>query len=265
MALSSTAYSQPQMLSLTAADGTRIFLGLHRGLRPKPRLLLIAPGFGQRSETQTMRFMATLLTPSADVAVVDFRGTGRSEGLYQFGAEEAQDLQAALAWARPRYPRVDLMGLSLGGYIAVRASAEGPLMPDHLLVVSAPTRIETVFNSMGWLAHPWVMFWRPPKTQVPGDADPFFRWGSLFARKPSAEDLATKLSVPSHYLVGRRDYLVFQRQTRRIFRVAPEPKSLEEWPGGGHAEHMVLEDPAAFTAWVLRRIDDPPAALAKEH
>lgn len=247
----------PQALTLSAADGTRLNLGYYRGLSPKARVLVIAPGFGQHGGTRTMRYIAGLLTPTADILLLDFRGTGGSQGRYQFGAEEAQDLQAALAWAQARYGVTDVMGLSLGGYIALRAAAEGPLRPQHLLLVSPPPRLESVVSSLGFLAHPFDLLWNRHRQVQHGSVDPFFRWGALFAAKPSAIDLAPKLGCASHFLVGGNDFLVFMRLTKKIYEQAPLPKTCTVWPQGGHAEHMALEDPDAFIVWVRRSLMGP--------
>ncbi len=251
-------FSEPQPVSLTAADGTRLVAGLHRGVSPKARMLVLAPGFGQRSGTVTLRFIAGLLTPTADVLVLDFRGTGESQGRYNFGSEEPQDLQAALAWARERYRKVDLLGQSMGGTIAVLATAQGPLKPDRLLLMSPPTKVEHVVSSGGIFAHPFDLLWNHGSKVQHGSVDPFFRWGSIFAPKPAADELAPQLGVPSHTLVGGRDFLVFAKLSRRIYDAAPEPETWTHWPKGAHAEHMALQDPDGFVAWVRQSLQSPP-------
>lgn len=248
------AAAQPQALTLSAADGTRLHLALHQGGRPKAHALIIAPGFAQRSGIKPMRFMAGLLTPTVDVAILDFRGTGDSGGRYHFGADEAQDLQAALAWAQGRWRTVDVLGISLGGYIAVRAAAEGPRRPRRLLLMSPPTKADDVLWSGGVFTHPLALVRAPRHNLEHHQADPFFRWGSPLARKPSAADLAARLDLPMHFLVGAKDSLVYPRLTRRIFDAAAGPKTWEQWPGGGHAEQMALKDPAAWLDWARRSL-----------
>lgn len=244
----------PRALTLSAADGLRLSAALYQAEPPKARVLVIAPGFGQRSGIKPMRFIAGMLTPTTDVLLLDFRGTGDSQGRYHFGAEEQQDLQAALAWAAPRWEGVDVMGISLGGYIAVRASAEGPVKPRRLLLVSPPTKVDDVAWSGGIFTHPLAMVRAPRFNLEHHEVDIFFRWGSIFAAKPSAADLAAKLDMPAHFLVGAKDSLVYPRLTRRIFDAVPGPKTWDEWPQGGHAEQMALVDPPAFQAWALRSL-----------
>jgi pimeloyl-ACP methyl ester carboxylesterase len=258
------ALSEPRYLTLSAADGTRLSLGLHSRATPTARLLLVAPGFGQRAGTETMRFIAGLLTPTCDVAVLDFRGTGGSFGFYSFGEDEAQDLQAALAWAQARYKGVDLLGLSMGGYIGVRCAVEGPLRPQRLLIASAPTWVEEVASSFGIFAHPFDQAWNQHRPVAHGSVDPFFRWGSVFGPKPKADAIAKDLTVPLHVLVGGQDHLVFPSLTRRIFDAAPEPKTWTLWPEGGHAEHLALEDPPGFAAWVRAGLQSPLKQAIKE-
>lgn len=245
---------EPRALTLSAADGTRLSLALYQGGPPKARVLVVAPGFAQRSGIKPMRFIAGMLTPTTDVLLLDFRGTGDSQGRYHFGAEEQQDLQAALAWAAPRWKGVDVMGISLGGYIAVRAAAEGPIKPRRLLLVSPPTRVDDVLWSGGVFTHPLALIWAPRFNLEHHEVDPFFRWGSVLAPKPSADKLAADLSMPAHFLVGGKDSLVYTKLSRRIFDAVPGPKTWDEWPKGGHAEQMALVDPPAFLAWALRSL-----------
>jgi alpha-beta hydrolase superfamily lysophospholipase len=246
------------MLTLSAADGTRLTLALFEAATPTAQGLLIAPGFGQRSGTETMRFMAGLLSPVAEVAVLDFRGTGDSGGLYNFGADESQDVQAALAWAQARWSRVDLLGLSLGGDISVNSVAEGPLRPRRLLAVSPPPDVEDVVLTLGIFTHPLDLLEGHGKAVAHGSVDPFFRWGWVFAPKPNAVASAARLTVPAHFLAGGGDQLVRAGRSRRIYDAAAGPKSWTLWPEGGHAEHMCLEDPPAFAAWVRQCLGEHP-------
>jgi len=78
----------PEELRFRASDGILLRADWWHGATPTARLILLLPGFAQNKETGTMRFIATELTPTADVLVLDLRGTGRSAGRFTFGAEE---------------------------------------------------------------------------------------------------------------------------------------------------------------------------------
>lgn len=68
----------------------------------------------------------------------NFRGTGRSEGVFGEGEGELEDLRAVAAWVRAQRPHdvLWLAGFSFGAFVALRAAAE--LQPAMLITVAPP-------------------------------------------------------------------------------------------------------------------------------
>jgi alpha/beta superfamily hydrolase len=68
----------------------------------------------------------------------NFRGTGQSEGAFDEGRGELDDLRAVADWARAGRPRdvLWLAGFSFGAYVALRAAAE--LQPAMLITIAPP-------------------------------------------------------------------------------------------------------------------------------
>lgn len=66
----------------------------------------------------------------------NFRGVGDSEGEYDEGRGELQDLLAVAAWAQARWPELPLWlgGFSFGGFIALQAAQK--LAPQRLVTVA---------------------------------------------------------------------------------------------------------------------------------
>ena len=66
----------------------------------------------------------------------NFRGVGESEGSYDEGRGELEDLFAVVAWADQRWPGLPLWlaGFSFGGFIATQAAAR--LRPPRLVAVA---------------------------------------------------------------------------------------------------------------------------------
>lgn len=86
----------------------------------------------------------------------NFRGVGCSRGRYDEGRGEQQDLAAAVAWLRQRYPESPLWlaGFSFGSYVAYQ-SLEA-LQPDRLLMVAPPVgRFE--FAEPKHIEIPWLV------------------------------------------------------------------------------------------------------------
>lgn len=68
----------------------------------------------------------------------NFRGTGVSDGLFDHGDGEADDLRAVVQWVREQRPGTHLWlaGFSFGAYVSLRASAD--LQPDALVSIAPP-------------------------------------------------------------------------------------------------------------------------------
>jgi alpha/beta superfamily hydrolase len=66
----------------------------------------------------------------------NFRGVGGSEGRYDEGRGEQQDLMAVVTWAARQWPGLPLWlaGFSFGGFVAMQATAD--LQPARLVTVA---------------------------------------------------------------------------------------------------------------------------------
>jgi len=94
----------------------------------------------------------------------NFRGTGASEGSFDNGKGERDDLRAVVDWVQDARPgdRLWLAGFSFGAYVSLAVAAE--LMPDAVISIAPPA------SGRGWdfsaIAPPEV-----PWLVVQGDAD----------------------------------------------------------------------------------------------
>ena len=92
----------------------------------------------------------------------NFRGTGASEGTFDNGVGELDDLTAVVAWVRRERPghALWLAGFSFGAYVSLRAS--DALQPD-LLISVAPPAGRWDFESLVLPTCPWLV--------IQGEAD----------------------------------------------------------------------------------------------
>lgn len=93
----------------------------------------------------------------------NFRGVGASEGSFDDGQGEGDDLRAVANWARAQHPNAALWlaGFSFGAYVSLRMCAE--LQPSALLSIAPPVGRSWDFKAIVAPACPWLV--------IQGDAD----------------------------------------------------------------------------------------------
>lgn len=86
----------------------------------------------------------------------NFRGTGASEGSFDNGQGELDDLRAIAAWVRPHRPddAFWLAGFSFGAYVSLRAAEE---LKPTLLISIAPPAGRWDFDSIALPTMPWLV------------------------------------------------------------------------------------------------------------
>jgi len=236
-----------------AGEARAVVLGLH-GFGDYSNAFAAA---GERLSAQGVRLVA-----------YDQRGFGKAPGRGRWHGtgrmvQDAADAVALLARGYPERP-VYVLGLSMGGAIAMIMAAERPEMPLAGLALVAPAVWGR--QSMPWLQRQalWLsahaLPWYPVSGQglniKPSDnlamlrrfaKDPLvmkqFRvdlvWG-LANAMDAAVRAAAHLRVPSLFLYGLRDELVPLEPTRRALLMVPAgSRRVAAYPNGFH---MLLRD-----------------------
>lgn len=103
--------------------------------------------------TMTARALREL---GATTVRFNFRGTGDSEGEFDQGRGELDDLRAVAAWVRAGRPDAALWlaGFSFGAWVALRAAAE---LEPGMLVSIAPPAGRWDFGTLQAPACPWLV------------------------------------------------------------------------------------------------------------
>ncbi|MEG3194006.1 alpha/beta fold hydrolase, partial [Lysobacter sp. D1-1-M9] len=93
----------------------------------------------------------------------NFRGVGSSEGSFEDGAGEADDLRAVVAWVREQRPEAELWlaGFSFGSYVAYSVAEE--LSPSMLVLIAPPVSRGYGFDRITPFSGRWLV--------IQGDAD----------------------------------------------------------------------------------------------
>ena len=165
------------------------------------------------------------------VLMVDFRGSGKSSESYTtLGYDEAEDVAAAVAYARAQWPgsRRVLFGQSMGAAAVLRAVSQLGVKPDAIILESVfDTLLNTIrhrFASMGVPSFPsaeLLVYWGGRQMGFDG-----------FAHNPA--DYAANVTCPALILHGTGDARVPVEDARQVFEHLGGPKHFVEFSTVGH-------------------------------
>lgn len=235
--------------TLSTSDGVRLSLECYRR-GDRDTAVIICPGFFQSKDTATFKRLSEALSERCDVLAMDFRGHGRSSGLYTFSACEGADLAAVLDWARTRYHTLHVLGFSMGAAIAINTVSRQRDGIQSLIAVSGPCAFEEI--EFKW--------WTPEamRTGLAGlEPGAGCRPGNLWLPKERPIENVPKLApIPLLFIHGTRDVIVGVEHSHRLYAAAPRPKRLEIIEGDSHAEALFRDDPDGFTSLVNGWLED---------
>jgi len=186
-------------------------------------------------KTSLMGEARAFLDLGASVMLVDFRGSGGSSESYtNVGVREAEDVAAALHYARRRlsHREVFLFGRSMGAAAILRAVHVHAIQPDGVI-------LEAVFDTMlNTVRH------RFRALQVPSfpSAELLVFWGGRqwgfdgFEHNPS--DYAASVHCPTLLMHGARDPRVRLTEARRVFEAIPGRKEFVTFERSGHESYL---------------------------
>ena len=222
--------------AVEARDGVAVSFDLY-WMDGREAAVIVCPGFFKSKETPVFHRISSALAEERDVVCMDFRGHGRSGGLYTFSAQESSDLDAVLGWAAARYRRIGVLGFSLGAAIAINTVSRTPGGVRSLIAVSAPSSFEQI--EYKW----WTL--RAIRGGIRGlEPGAGFRPGNPFLKKERPIERMNSLNgIPTLFIHGSRDAIVGVRHSHRLYAAAAEPKRLEIIESGSHAEGLFRDDP----------------------
>ncbi|MEP6907013.1 MAG: alpha/beta fold hydrolase [Pseudoxanthomonas sp.] len=111
----------------------------------------------------------------------NFRGVGKSDGSFDHGNGEQQDLLAVVDWVREHRPEDDLWlaGFSFGAYVSLRAS--DAVQPDALISIAPPAG-RWDFDKIVTPTCPWLLIQGENDEVVEPQA--VYDWIDSLKRKP---------------------------------------------------------------------------------
>jgi len=123
-----------------------------------------------------------------DTVRFNFRGTGNSEGSFDEGVGETDDLRTVAAWVRAQRPEAALWlaGFSFGAYVSLRMAAE--LQPAMLVSIAPPVGRSWDFDTLVPPTCPWLV--------IQGEADEVVDPQAVFAWIDAMRDPPDLVRMP---------------------------------------------------------------------
>lgn len=115
------------------------------------------PLYGGTMDNKVVHMVAKAFTEMGLVAVrFNFRGIGKSQGSFDSGNGESQDLMAVVEWLRGFYPHAPLWlaGFSFGSFVALRTHELA--MADRLILIAPPVAMFD-FQQLETPLVPWML------------------------------------------------------------------------------------------------------------
>ena len=227
-----------KQLFATTADNVKIAFNLYQ--TGHKNVVIICPGWFMTKDSKAFSTLAEDLSEKYDVIAMDFRGHGKSGGLYTFTSKELLDLDAVVDFARGNYEKINLAGFSLGGAVVLIYGAQNTDI-NRIIAVSAPSDFYKIENKM-WHPNAWIPTFKKfePKRWVSVRPSPVIR------KKIKPLNIADKIKAPTLFVAGSEDVTVYPWHTKKLYEKAVCPKKLEIFENGIHAEDLFLSEPERF-------------------
>lgn len=225
--------------TLKTTDGCVIHFDHYQNGHDK--VVVIAHGFFNSKDAELLKQLGAALDDQYDVIIMDFRGHGKSGGLFYWTSKEYLDLEVVLEYAHKHYEKIGLIGFSLGAatsMITASRASHGHLI-NSLIAVSSPTefwKIEYRFWEIDFendIIYNWFGRGKVGKRILPG---PFWQ------KKDRPVDCAAKISCPVLYIHGEEDWLIKPWHSQEMYKHTKSLKKLALIKKGPHAEYLIRKN-----------------------
>lgn len=228
-------------VSLETSDGIQLFVNHYR--RGYEKVIILAHGWRNAKDTYSFKMLSGMFSQAYDVICFDFRGHGRSGGLFTWTTHEDIDLRAAIDYAkRNRYQKIGVVGFSLGAAISIIEGSKNRDI-DSLIAVSPPHdfwKIDYHFWEKDIVADLKIIF-------GPKGEGRTIRSGNMFLDKIRPIDVVDQISpTPLHLIHGEGDWLIKSYHSRMLYEKAHDPKRITIFSQEGHADIIFDNSPEEF-------------------
>lgn len=229
------------MKTATVRTEDNFSIALNHYSKGRGAVLIVCPGCFMCKDAKPFLDMADDFFETFDVIVMDFRGHGKSGGLFTFSAKEHLDLKAVVDYAQKKYRQVVLMGFSLGAATTIIYTAKHKDV-SGVIAVSAPADFDKIENH--FLKKEALL---PAMEKFELGKSPTLRPGNIALKKIKPVDVVSGISpLPILFLSGKKDPIVHHWHAEKLFEHARDPKKLVVFPDGLHAEDIYRKSRKKF-------------------
>jgi len=210
-------------------------------------VIIIAHGYYNSKQCVVLQQLAQVFGGKYDIFMFDFRGHGKSSGVFTWTSREGNDLRAALDFITPQYTKIGLIAFSIGASISINVLANDKRV-DSFICVSAPSdmsRIDYRFWALDWKGDAVYTFLNPR-----GRIGKGVRPGPFWLAKERSIDNIGKITIPIMFIHGSRDWVIMPWHSEALYQKAGGTKKITFIKNGSHAEYLIRDYPEQFFAEV---------------
>lgn len=239
------------MLNLTLKTKDKIDIAINYYSNGHDEIVIVAPGWCMTKDSKAFSEISEMFSKNFDVISFDFRGHGKSGGMFTFTARELMDIDAVIRFVRKsKYKKIYLAGFSLGAAMSIIYASKSRYI-DKVIAVSAPTEFDKIENQM-WKKEAWGETFKKFELDRFASIRPY----PIPLKKINPIDVVGKIKVPTLFVAGEKDPTVHPWHTKELYEKATCQKEYKEYKNGCHAEDLFLHYEEDFsklcTDWLLK-------------
>jgi len=207
------------------------------------KALLIAHGFYNSKDAVLLRDLAEGLIDAYDVFMFDFRGHGKSSGLFTWLTNEEEDLKAVFGYLKGKYAKIGIIAFSLGASAAINTLKHNAAV-DSLVCVSAVSdfnKIDCQFWKLDWKGDFLYTLISPEGRKGKG-----VRPGAFWLKKHKPIESVGGVKIPILYIHGQKDWVVKPWHSQALYDNTHSIKKIVVIKNGPHAEYLMRDSREEF-------------------
>ena len=241
--------SRMRNINLTTKD--KINIAINQYNNGHDEVVIVAPGWCMTKDSDAFVRISEMFATHFDVITFDFRGHGKSGGMYTFTAKELMDIDAVVRFARRNnYKKIYLAGFSLGASI-VLIYASKCIFVDKVIAISAPTDFDKIENQM-WKKEAWGETFKKFELDRFASIRPY----PIPLDKIKPIDIVNRIKAPTLFIAGEKDPTVHAWHTKELYEKALCEKEYKEFENGCHAEDLFLHFQNDFSQLCIKWLRD---------